>query len=195
MSLYLGDFLPSQTVHFLWGTNGANGASITRATNGTVSVYKDNGTGQTTTGVTDTEDFDTLTGVHACAIATTDSFYVARSNYSVVLSAATIDGQTVNSVLANFSIMNRADSYEQTWGQVDNTAFTATATVFESDTITEATADHFIGRSVYPYSGSLLGQCVGVITDYALTGGRGRFTVSGSPSAEAMGDNTYFVIA
>ncbi len=104
---YLGDFAEDATVHFMWDSNDSNGASITRATNGTVSVYKDNGLTQTTTGVTDTEDFDGLTGIHACTIVTTDAFYVTGSNYTVVLSAATIDSQTVNAVLAHFSIENR----------------------------------------------------------------------------------------
>ncbi len=80
-------------------------------------------------------------------------------------------------------------------GTVDNTAFTATATVFESDDITEATADHYIGRSVYPTSGALVGNCIGVVTDYALTSGRGRFTISpGSPTGEAMADNVTFIL-
>jgi hypothetical protein len=105
--MYLGDYAEDETVYFLWSTNAADGSSITRATNGTVSVYKDNGTTQTTTGVTDTEDFDTLTGIHACTIATTDAFYTTGTDYSVVLSAATIDGKTVNAVLAHFSIQNR----------------------------------------------------------------------------------------
>lgn len=104
---YLGDYAEDETVYFLWSTNDADGASVTRATNGTVSVYKDNGTTQTTTGVTDTEDFDSLTGIHACTIVTTDAFYTTGADYAVVLSAATIDGQTVNAVLAHFSIQNR----------------------------------------------------------------------------------------
>ena len=104
---YLGDFADQQTVHFMWDSSDSNGASITRSTDGTVSVYKDNGLTQTTVGVTDTEDFDSLTGIHVCTIATTDSFYVTGSNYTVVLSAATIDTQTVNAVLAHFSIENR----------------------------------------------------------------------------------------
>ena len=33
-----------------------------------------------------------------------DAFYSTGADYSVVLSAATIDGQTVNSVLFSFSI-------------------------------------------------------------------------------------------
>lgn len=108
MAAYLGDFIEDDVVHFLWSTNSATGASITRATDGTVSVYKDNGTTQSTAGVTDTEDFDSLTGIHACTIdLSADAFYATGANYSVVLSGATIDGQTVNAVLAHFSIENR----------------------------------------------------------------------------------------
>jgi hypothetical protein len=105
--IYLGDYADDATVDFMWSTNAADGASITRATNGTISVYKGNSTTQTTTGVTDTEDFDSLTGIHHCRIATTDAFYATGNDYMVVLSAATIDGETVNAVLALFSIQNR----------------------------------------------------------------------------------------
>lgn len=109
--IYLGDFVEDDIVDFKWSTNGADGASITRATNGTVSVYKNNSVTQTTVGVTDTEDFDALTGIHHCRIDTSaDAFYVASEDYQVVLSAATIDGKTVNAVLAHFSIQNRYPS-------------------------------------------------------------------------------------
>lgn len=106
--MYLGDYAEDETVYFLWSTNDSSGASITRATDGTVSVYKDNGTTQSTAGVTDTEDFDSLTGVHACTIdLSSNVFYAIGADYSVVLSASTIDGQTVNTPLAHFSIENR----------------------------------------------------------------------------------------
>ena len=109
MSTWLGDYAEDATVHFMWNTNNASGASITRATNGTVSVYKDNGLTQSVAGITDTEDFDSLTGIHACTIDTSaDAFYAVGSDYSVVLSAATVDGQVVNAALAHFSIENRA---------------------------------------------------------------------------------------
>ena len=105
---YLGDFAEDATLHHIWNTNDSSGASITRATNGTISVYKDNGLTQSTAGITDTEDFDGLTGVHALTIdLSADAFYATGSNYSVVLSAATIDGQTVNAAIAHFSIENR----------------------------------------------------------------------------------------
>lgn len=113
MSSYLGDFASGATVQFLWGTNAADGSSITRATDGAIRVYKDASATQrsSSAGITDTEDFDSLTGIHLCAIDLSDNtdagFYATGHNYTVVLAGATIDGKSVNSVLAYFSISNR----------------------------------------------------------------------------------------
>lgn len=71
----------------------------------------------------------------------------------------------------------------------DNT--NATTTVFYSDDITEATADHYIGRVVIFTSGALLYQATD-ITDYALVAGEGKFTVTAL--TEAPADNVTFVI-
>jgi hypothetical protein len=109
MASYLGDFNTGQTVHFTWDQNNGAGASVTPSVAGTVSVYKNNGTTQSTAGVTDTRTFDSLTGIAACTIdlSSDGTFYSAGANFSVVLSAATIDGQSVNATLAHFSIENR----------------------------------------------------------------------------------------
>src|SRR5689334_25410893 len=102
---YLGDFADDATVDFKWSTYDASGASVTRAVDGTISVYIGNSTTQITTGITDTEDFDGLTGIHHCRIDLSASgSYVPGSECQVVLSGATIDGQVVNSVLREFSI-------------------------------------------------------------------------------------------
>lgn len=102
---HLGDFAEDAIVDFKWSSNSAAGASITRATDGTISVYIGNGTTQLTTGVTDTEDFDSVTGVHHCRIdLSASASYAVGSECQVVLSGSTIDGQTVNAVLASFSI-------------------------------------------------------------------------------------------
>lgn len=107
--VYLGDFKEDATVDFQWGTYDDNNASVTRATDGTVQVYKDNGVTQSVAGITDTEDFDSLTGLHACTIdLSADAFYSVGSNYTVVVAAATIDGDIINSPIAHFSIENRA---------------------------------------------------------------------------------------
>lgn len=107
--IQLGDLTVGATIDFTWSTNAGDGASITRATNGTISVYKGNSTTQSTAGVTDTEDFDSLTGVHHCRITTASdaTFYSAGNDFNVVLSGATIDGKVVNAPLAHFSIQNR----------------------------------------------------------------------------------------
>ena len=104
----LGDYKEDDTLYFCWSTNDKDGASITRSTNGTVQVYKDDGTTESTAGITDTEDFDSKTGIHNCKIdLSSDAFYATGHDYSVVLAGAVIDTETVNAVLATFSIENR----------------------------------------------------------------------------------------
>lgn len=111
MSVDLGDRTEDSTIYFAWSTNAADGSSITRAVNGTISVYKNDSVTQSVAGITDTEDFDSLTGIHSCKIDTSaDVFYAASADYTVVLSGATIDGKSVNAVLAVFSIENRFPS-------------------------------------------------------------------------------------
>ena len=74
-------------------------------------------------------------------------------------------------------------------GVVDETAFTATATEFESETsIAEATPDHFIGRViVFVRRGDLALQAT-KINDYALSGSRGHFTVDSLTDLPDTGD-------
>lgn len=76
-------------------------------------------------------------------------------------------------------------------GTSDNTGFTATTTIMDT-TITEATSSHYVGRVIVFTSGALLGQAT-LITAYALTGGRGRFTFT--TLTEAVPNGTTFVIA
>lgn len=108
MSKYLGDYEEDAGLYFLWDTCDKNGAAITRSTSGTIKAYKDDGTTESTAGITDNEDFDGVTGVHLCKIdLSADAFYVAGHDYSIVLTGAVIDGENVNAVLATFSIENR----------------------------------------------------------------------------------------
>ena len=76
-------------------------------------------------------------------------------------------------------------------GTVDTGAFTPTTTQFEADDITEATADHFIGRIIIFTSGDLQYQAT-TITDYALSGSNGHFTVVAL--TEAPANNGTFII-
>jgi len=76
-------------------------------------------------------------------------------------------------------------------GTVDDTV-SPTTTQFESDDITEATADHYNGRVVIFTSGALLGQAT-TIEDYSLVSGRGRFVVTALTEAPAN-DVTFVII-
>jgi hypothetical protein len=104
---YLGNIAENQTVHFLFCTNDGGGAAVAPTTAGTVSVYKDNDTTQTTTGVTYTPSFDGIAGINLVSIDTTDAFFGPGHDFAIVLSGAVIDGETVNAVLAAFSIEHR----------------------------------------------------------------------------------------
>jgi hypothetical protein len=73
---------------------------------------------------------------------------------------------------------------------VDTTVAPST-TEFEADDITEATADHYNGRIVIFTSGVLVGQATS-ISDYALAGGKGHFTVAAM--TEAPGNNDTGII-
>jgi len=69
---------------------------------------------------------------------------------------------------------------------------TPTMTVFQADTITEATADHYNGRIVIFTSGVLAGQATD-ITDYAAVGGIGQFTVTAMTEAPSN-DDTFVIV-
>ena len=71
----------------------------------------------------------------------------------------------------------------------DNTA--ASTTVFYSDDITEATADHYKSRIVIFTSGALKDQATDIAA-YALEAGEGKFTVTAL--TEAPADNVTFII-
>jgi hypothetical protein len=72
-------------------------------------------------------------------------------------------------------------------GTVSTAGFSPTTTEFESGDVTEATADHYNGRLVLFYSGALAGQQT-LIQDYALSSGRGHFTVVAMTEAPGNGD-------
>ncbi len=146
----------------------------------------------------DTTDTNTLgqlvVGVYESGIL------VARENYQVV--AANVwdsmfgaDKLQVDAVEVNSSAAAAARLALSAGviipGTSDNTGFTATTTIFESDDVTEATSDHYKGCVIKFTSGALLGQATAV-TAYSLSSGRGRFTVNAL--TEAVPDDSTFVI-
>jgi hypothetical protein len=105
---YLGNIAAGQTLNFLFSTNDQSGAAVEPSDGGTVGVYKDgDDASSTTAGVGCSLSFNGVTGVNLVTIDTSDAFYESEHDYSVVLSGAVIDGETVNAALASFSIANR----------------------------------------------------------------------------------------
>lgn len=108
--LYLGDFFAGSIVDFKFNTQTSAGAPITLAGTPTVRVYKANGTTEDDSGITLTVDFDATTGLHHVRIDTSADavFYTDAAEYQVVLTAGTVNGQSVaGTVLAHFSLGNR----------------------------------------------------------------------------------------
>ena len=109
MSMYLGDLVPSQILDFKVTFVDATGLPTTLS-GGAISVYKDNDSVETATGVTLTTPFDSRTGLAHVRINTgaDGSFYAAGNDFQVVVTAGTVSGiSVVGYELAHFSIDNR----------------------------------------------------------------------------------------
>lgn len=119
MTIYLGDFPTGKTIYIPFHTFNSSGASVTitglAVTD--IEVYRNGSVTQRASDAgyalldTDGIDFDALTGIHGFSIDTSDNtdagFYAAGYDYWVVVSAITVDAQTVSFVAAIFSIDNR----------------------------------------------------------------------------------------
>lgn len=108
MSRHLGDYATSTVIYGKFTTyRPSTGAAFTLAGTPALSVYKDNSTTQSTTGVTLTVDFDAVTGLHHFAIDTSadGTFYSAGSNFDIVITTGTVDSvSVVGTVVGSFSI-------------------------------------------------------------------------------------------
>ena len=105
---HLGDFDASTLIYGKFTTyRPSTGASFTLAGTPVLSVYKDNSTTQSTTGVTLTADFDSVTGLNHYAIdtSTDGTFYSAGSCFDIVVTAGTVDGVSITgTVVGSFTI-------------------------------------------------------------------------------------------
>lgn len=189
----LGDFISGSIVRFMWNTNGQDGASITRSTNGTIRIYKNDSTTErsSSAGITDTEDFDTQTGVHHCKIDLSDNtdagFYAAGSDYFVVLNGATIDTKTVNACLAQFSIGKQSEAKAKVVGTVGASA--TTTSIPTSALVPAASAtDQFKGRIIIFDKDTTTANLRGQASDITASTSGGTLTVTALSHAPASGD-------
>lgn len=108
MSKHLGDYDASTVIYGKFSTyRPSTGATFTLGGTPALSVYKDNSTTQSTSGVTLTADFDAVTGLNHFAIDTSadGTFYSAGSFFDIVITTGTVDGVSVTgTVVASFTI-------------------------------------------------------------------------------------------
>ena len=195
MTIHLGKVKPGTTLYIPFDTfAGSTGASITMTGLAVtdIEIYKNGGTTQraSDTGYTllDTDgiDFDALTGIHGFSVdlsSNADSgFFVAGGFYWVVVSAITVDSQTVSFVAATFTIGYDGSVIDTTIATLaSQTSFTLTAGPAEDDALNGCTVIiHDIASAVQ------LGKAI--VSDY--TGSTKTVTlVAGVTFTAAAGDN------
>ena len=99
---YIGDVKLGETVYFMFST----GSTITDA--GTPRIYRDDIETPITGGIAVDIDINSETNmVGVTIVLTTENGYLSDSDYTIVLSGATIGGETVTTTIGTFSIENR----------------------------------------------------------------------------------------
>lgn len=152
MAEYLGDYRRGAILYVPWASNNSLGAATTPSSAGTVVIYKNNSTTETSVGVTaHTTGFDALAGINLVTIdsSTSANFYAPGNDFSVVLSGASIDGAFVNGVLGAFSIENRF------MGEIRRASVqTSTSTTVTLDASSSATNNWYLGGTIYIENGT-----------------------------------------
>lgn len=91
----LGTRAKGSTIYGMFNTTDAVGAPITIGGTAAAQVYQDANLTQITSGITVTEDYDGVTGLHQIAVDTSGSGFTAGSDYWVVISVGTADSVSI----------------------------------------------------------------------------------------------------
>jgi hypothetical protein len=128
--MWIGEFSASDVVDFKFTTRGTTGTPTTLGGTPALSVYKANGTVESTTGITLTADFDARTGLNHVRITTASdgTFYADGNDFQVVITTGTVGGTSVvGEVVAHFTLRNRAGLKPTTAGRTLDVAATGEA--------------------------------------------------------------------
>jgi hypothetical protein len=130
---YIGDF-PTQAVFYKLVDLWASGV-LTELVGATLSAYKNNDATQTTTGVTLSDtSHDGIAGLHLISIDTSNAFYAAGSEVSIVITAGTLEGiSQVGRVLFSFSVERANGVLARLKAQLIGTIATGTHTAQSGD--------------------------------------------------------------
>lgn len=117
---YQGDLAPGATLWFAFTSRRFTTGVPFALASGALAVYQDASDTQSTAGVTLTASFDGVTGQNRVTIDTSadGTFYAVGHDYSVILSAGTVDSvSVVGEVLATFSMGHRSSLRPTTAGR------------------------------------------------------------------------------
>lgn len=157
-------------VNFLFGSYNSSGASVALSgfVVGDIKVYKNGSTTEraSTAGYTATTDFDGLTGINRIQLDLADNtdagFYAAGSSYDVVVSAVTIDAQTVNLVAGSFRIVEAETVAGRPMAQVGG--FTSGAlTAINGEVVDVMSVDSFAEPTGVPAAANTLAGKLGTL--------------------------------
>lgn len=175
----LGDFAVSTIIDFKFTTVDADGVPTDMASEA-VSVYKDNGTTESTAGVTLTAPFDSVVGMNHVRIDTSadGTFYSAGSMFDVVVSAGTVDGTSVvGYVVGRFSIEKTSALRPTTAGRTLN---------LESDGVAHADVKEWLGVAPLALTSQRVEALVGAMANNVVTAAA---IATGAIDADAIADN------
>lgn len=206
------DIRLGSTKRILFTSRDSSGVPTTLAGTPAVAAYADTDTTEITAGITLTVDLDGRTGLNAVEIVATDANgYAEDTDYSLVLTAGTVDSTSVvGEVVGSFTIEQAAafktngnvteingssaaatNLSQSTLGIIIGEAETGTLTTAAMSTnLTGYADDTLIDRAVVFISGTAIGQTA-VIGDYASTNGLITFDEA---LAVAPADGDAFVI-
>lgn len=162
MTKHLGDFDTSAVVYGKFTTfRPSTGAAFTLGGTPALSVYKDNSTTQSTTGVTLTADFDSVTGLNHFAIDTSadGAFYSSGSFFDIVITTGTVDSvSVVGAVVGSFTLRKNSSLKPATAGRtiVVDASGLADANMVKAGPTGSGTAQtaRDLGLSLFPYTGT-----------------------------------------
>lgn len=200
---HLGDFDASAVIYGKFTTyRPSTGAPFALAGTPALSVYKDNSTTQSTTGVTLTADFDSVAGLNHFAIDTSadGTFYAAGSFFDIVITTGTVDGvSVVGSVVASFTIRKNSALKPTTAGRTldvsaggeagldwANVGSPTTSLNLSGTTISTSQAVASVSGAVGSVTGNVGGNVVGSIGSVATGGIAAASFAAGAIDAAAI---------
>lgn len=188
--IHLGKVRPGSTIRIPFGTYAALSGATTGITGyvaGDIQIYKNGSTTQrsSTSGITATENFDGIVGIHTLSIDTADNtvagFWSAGAEYLVIVADVTIDTQNVRFPVASFIL------------GVDGAQVESTINIVTSQTVFSllsgpAENGALVGCPVYLHDVSSAAQCAyGYVTSYV--GSTRTITLAEAPTFTISADD------